>query len=621
MDGSNAFSTREPRSMSESSKQKAVDNFPSPRSSLLRGLTRGRNVPGGSLVAHVVVVGFHAKLGGVVEFAYPKLRGTVDLRSPNLFDSEDLTDEPQGSTPKNASWEDYPTTQSSTQRAEWGHLPQEWSLLPHLALPDGVHDQPGDVVFFRLPPDVHAVACFRQASASSSVVHHAARLHDDPTTASRGSIQKSVVVLCKRPIYGVLVDRLEAAVDSYFNQGDFRRTDLLAALYHSLNSSLSRPSIMNSSLLFHGLRPRFLVSRLGQGVLQIIKLILLERRVIVYGQPVRDASNAVITLTSLFPGALDTLSPGHEALEPHDEIERYGLPLKLFGDEDRVSLQPYATLPFLSKLLEKRQGCLIGTSFNVGILLKNSLRLNKSSTSLAVDALVDFNSGEINFGGEDRIAQIVSLSTEETRFMAALMNASSSRVGNAIAYTSSDDYIREKLSDYIKGFLRSLLSVHSIRPTLRSASFSTGRNEQLINPIFSDETEIRRIDLSSMSSYQLNFVRSWLSSTLNSRVWIQRVSPSVAMMICPSSHMVAIQSTKEGTKWDPSRLETIISRAASAGIEGIQNLLHRVETEVGRIEEALSEARIARSSQLCPTVDIVDGDASCDGRDIPHRAT
>lgn len=409
-----------------------------------------RGVPDSSIVAHVVVVGFHAQLGNRIEFAYPRLRGDPVLRSPKVSDSVDISSSdcttptlsqqraaaaavrPRNDTPAKHLTLSLSSTSSSTstsstasqamspsgtspassattngasvpplpapsappppssssssssvaiqqQQQSWGILPDEWAFLPFMALPDGVHDHAQDVVFFTLPSDVHCVSCFRQIQSHSAKTHSASATRGtsyELGVAARGSVQKSVVLLCRRPLFGALADRLIPCVRAYFDQADFANTTVLSSLFHSLNVSLTtRPSLASSpDTLFHGLDLQTLVRKLGPQLIAVLKLVLLERRVVVYSQPVRHASNAVVALASIFHGALDCVAPSLPSLDTRPADMATGFPLNLFGGDDRVILQPYAPLPLLSQLIPNtsRLGCLIGTSHNVGLLLSTT---------------------------------------------------------------------------------------------------------------------------------------------------------------------------------------------------------------------------------------------------------
>jgi Transport protein Avl9 len=229
-----------------------------------------------------------------------------------------------------------------------------------------------------LPPDVHCVSCFRQVDAIDAVTHSASSSvrKEDSSVAARGSVQKSVVLLCRRPLFGFLADRLVQAVREYFDQGDFARTEALASLFHSLNVSLAHPTLALKSTLFQGISLRSLLQALGPQTLAVLKLILLEKRVVLYSHPVYTASSAVVALASLFPGALDTLAPAMPAIDISPDDVAYAMPLALFGPRDRVIFQPYAPLPVVSDLLSTcslpNSGCLIGTSHNIGVLLAST---------------------------------------------------------------------------------------------------------------------------------------------------------------------------------------------------------------------------------------------------------
>ncbi|CAN8074765.1 unnamed protein product [Agarophyton chilense] len=353
-----------------------------------------------SIVAHVVVVGFHAQLGHRIEFAYPRLRGTPILRSPKISDTSDISADVSPTISRRISTELLKESGLQENSGTWGTLPAEWAFMPLMALPDGVHEHHHDLVYFTLPPDVHCVSCFRQVDAVDAKTHSASAGHlYEQGVAARGSVQKSVVLLCRKPLFGVLSDRLVPAVRAYFDQGDFARTDVLSSLYHSLNVSLSRPSLNSADTLFHGLDLRAIIRRLGPQMLAVIKLVLLERRVVIYSQPVHHASNAVIALASVLPGALDSISP---TMPPLEAADRYGagFPLTLFSSQGRVVLQPHAPLPLISKLIPNNMSnaCLLGTSHNVGLLLssaaasaaRKALSARKSAAT-PVDRLRKFN--------------------------------------------------------------------------------------------------------------------------------------------------------------------------------------------------------------------------------------
>nr|XP_010339593.1 late secretory pathway protein AVL9 homolog isoform X3 [Saimiri boliviensis boliviensis] len=215
-------------------------------------------------VLHIVVVGFHHKKGCQVEFSYPPL-------IPG--DGHD----------------------SHT-------LPEEWKYLPFLALPDGAHNYQEDTVFFHLPPrngngaTVYGISCYRQIEAKALKVRQA--------DITRETVQKSVCVLSKLPLYGLLQAKLQLITHAYFEEKDFSQISILKELYEHMNSSLGGASLEGSQV-YLGLSPRDLVLHFRHKVLILFKLILLEKKVLFYISPVNKLVGALMTVLSLFPGMIE----------------------------------------------------------------------------------------------------------------------------------------------------------------------------------------------------------------------------------------------------------------------------------------------------------------------------
>ncbi|XP_057680165.1 late secretory pathway protein AVL9 homolog [Corythoichthys intestinalis] len=224
---------------------------------------RDKNVPRGP-VLHIVVVGFHHKKGCQVEFSYPPLM-------------------PQEGHDSNM-------------------LPEEWKYLPFLALPDGAHNFQEDTVYFHLPPlggdnkCVYGVSCYRQIEAKSLKVRQA--------DVTRETVQKSVCVLSRVPLFGLLQAKLQLITHAYFEEKDFSQISILKELYEHMNGSLGG-SALDGSQVFLGLSPRDLILHFRHKVLILFKLILLEKKVLFYISPVSRLVGTLMTVLSLFPGMLE----------------------------------------------------------------------------------------------------------------------------------------------------------------------------------------------------------------------------------------------------------------------------------------------------------------------------
>ncbi|XP_021567454.1 late secretory pathway protein AVL9 homolog isoform X3 [Carlito syrichta] len=215
-------------------------------------------------VLHIVVVGFHHKKGCQVEFSYPPLIPGEGHDSHTL--------------------------------------PEEWKYLPFLALPDGAHNYQEDTVFFHLPPrngngaTVYGISCYRQIEAKALKVRQA--------DVTRETVQKSVCVLSKLPLYGLLQAKLQLITHAYFEEKDFSQISILKELYEHMNSSLGGTSLEGSQV-YLGLSPRDLVLHFRHKVLILFKLILLEKKVLFYISPVNKLVGALMTVLSLFPGMIE----------------------------------------------------------------------------------------------------------------------------------------------------------------------------------------------------------------------------------------------------------------------------------------------------------------------------
>uniref|UniRef100_A0A7S2ZDL5 AVL9/DENND6 domain-containing protein n=1 Tax=Rhodosorus marinus TaxID=101924 RepID=A0A7S2ZDL5_9RHOD len=553
----------------------------------------------GHLVGHVVVVGFHAQLGSQIEFSYPSLRGSPELRTPGLSDSQDVAGDPVGRR----------ATYASQPRGDWGQLPEEWSFLPHLALPDGAHESEDDTVYFCLPRNIHCVACFRQTNAREAMTIDAGGgSEEDERIASRGSVQKSVVLMCKRPIYGILGERLGGVVRAYFDQGDFARTDVLAELFHSVNKSLSKPYWNNFSVLVHGLDLRTLVVTLKGDLLRVLKLILLEKRVVLVSQPVRAACNAVACLASVFPAAFDRMSPNEEALDSNIEDQAIGLPLEILSERDNIIFQPYAHLPLINNLLlESSKGCVLGTSRNCGVFLKTGMSSNAHANLPTCDAIVDVQTGQTTIPEE--VGRLCALTREESLFMEDLAYAAGGAgQGNespgTIEYVSSDDNLRERLRDYLRRLLRSTACINGVLQN----SGPTGTDSGSTTTTATKLTPGSNVDWSPVEAYNTRFVKMWALTTMNGCQWASKCEPVLKKAQPPPSPAVLRSSrqfknnfglTSVWSWWTEEPRNTAsgtsqsaverMSAASARAVEGVSDLIHKLESELKSIETVIRE--------------------------------
>ena len=240
---------------------------------------------------HVMVVEFHHKKGCQIEYAYPPFDGEC-CEAASL--KSELTDQSLSNGAPGAS--------TSRLRNSFSiDMPEDWRrLLPSLALPDGAHHWSNDAVFFTLPSrdvttssstTVFGISCCRQIDAKELT-----RGTDEIT---RNTVQKSICVLSTIPAYGLVEAHMKPVTQAYFEQKDFEQKEILKELFQQLVTSLTlqlpnSPStpprsalayMQEDSQLFIGLSARDFVLRFRHNFLLLVKLVLLEKRVLFYGPP------------------------------------------------------------------------------------------------------------------------------------------------------------------------------------------------------------------------------------------------------------------------------------------------------------------------------------------------
>ena len=98
-------------------------------------------------------------------------------------------------------------------------------------MPDGSHSLEEDYSFF-VTPDAKGrlyfgVSCYRQIKSSELEVLD--------ESVSRSYVQKSVVLLSRVPVFGMLLAKLQPSTHAYFNQLNFSDTEILVQFYNNVN--------------------------------------------------------------------------------------------------------------------------------------------------------------------------------------------------------------------------------------------------------------------------------------------------------------------------------------------------------------------------------------------------
>lgn len=166
--------------------------------------------------------------------------------------------------------------------------------LTFYALPDNAHSFENDYAFFILNIKgviFHCITCFRQIDSTLL-----------KSIEKRSFVQKAVCIVSQYPLYGIFLNKLDSTTFAYFNQKKFEDISILKELYDSM--IYGNNSLIEYTNLFLGFPLQKLVLAFKEKLFYLIKLLMLEKRIVVYSKQASAVSTFVLAVCSLFPGLL-----------------------------------------------------------------------------------------------------------------------------------------------------------------------------------------------------------------------------------------------------------------------------------------------------------------------------
>ncbi|KAI6123379.1 transport protein Avl9-domain-containing protein [Pisolithus croceorrhizus] len=327
-------------------------------------------------------------------------------------------------------------------------------MLPFLALPDGAHLSLEDYSYFHLVPStpnpstIFGISCNRQIATSVLLVKD--------VDVTRSIVQKAVVVLASKPVFGPIRDRLGVVTKALFQQRDFSDTKILVEFGNSLEMSL-RTQLTESGLY---IGRRALVHVFRQKTLVILKALILQKKIMFFGHPVERLCTYQYSLISLIPSLLQTLddcgSPPLAARAPtlsrpnslktsdrKSMLTYMGLPLDLFGKD--AFFQPYLPLQQLD-LLKDSRSWLCGSTNTIVTQQKE------------IDLLINTETATLEFRNPS-LERLVALTPADRKWMDEIVRDvndawdDAEPVKPALCFKGSDDYLRAKFEEYVSAAL------------------------------------------------------------------------------------------------------------------------------------------------------------------------
>lgn len=366
---------------------------------------RGENIS--SAVLHVLVVGFHHQKGSTVEYIYPRISVSSCSSESSL-------------------------TQS---------LPSSWRVLPHIALPDGCHNYEAGHVTFTLPDHtvakkyVHGISCFRQIDSRD--------LPSPSLDVTRSTVQKAVCLLCKWPVYTFLQNKLQVVTHAYFNSHDFEDTAILRLAFEDFNQTLTRPLALQVCLEV-GVSMATLFLPLRHRLLQVMKALLLQKRVMVFSSSPSAVSSCVTAIASLFPLTFETLI--------ETDCNDDGFPLAVFTSS--ASIQPYLSLQQLDSLNDRDNEPLL-----VGVVNPLYEKQHEKMT----DVFLWLDSGQVEIL-HDKLRTSLILTAADLRFCHQLVQGLGEGMEekDIASWVGSNEWVRTQFKMYLRSLLATSLGGDSV---------------------------------------------------------------------------------------------------------------------------------------------------------------
>ncbi|KAG1748597.1 transport protein Avl9-domain-containing protein [Suillus lakei] len=330
-------------------------------------------------------------------------------------------------------------------------------ILPFLALPDGAHLSLEDYSYFHLVPNapipttIFGISCNRQIPTSVLLVKD--------VDVTRSIVQKAVVVLASKPVFGPIRDRLGVVTRALFEQRDFSDTSILVEFGASLEISL-RTQLTESGLYIGG---REFVHTFRHRTLILLKALMCQKKIMFFGHPVERLCTYQYSLISLIPGLLQTLedsgSPPLAARAPtlscpqslrtsdrKSMMAYMGLPLDIFGKD--AFFQPYLPLQQLD-LLKDSQGWLCGSTNTIVTQQKE------------VELLINTETATLEFRNP-KLERLMGLTAADRKWMDEIVRDVNDAWDDAdptmpaMHFKGSDDYLRAKFEEYVSATLASV---------------------------------------------------------------------------------------------------------------------------------------------------------------------
>ena len=464
-------------------------------------------------ILYIGVVSFNQKKGSIIEFTYPDRKQLLEEneQSKSFFESLVINDDKK----------------LDTIEKVFDNINNQ---LTYLCMPDGAHSLTSDSQFFiiqNFSRILFGISCYRQLQVTQA-------MKEDEQENTRECVQKAMCIVSLAPLFGQMASKLSITMLAYFNQDSLKNKEIIEDLYSNYCNNYMAKVKVNEILESFSLKRLIYFTR--DKIFSLIKLIMLEKKILVYSHISNNICSFMFSFLSLFPGgAFFSLDDKGNPKKYYDCYSPYGLPLKFLNKNSVI--YSILTLYDIEKIEEKHIcSYFIGTT--------NPLLMNYNK--IEFDCIINLDDDKITFNKKIN-SNILHLGKKETRIMNRLYKECKSLFKDSNAdymddnwmldkeehkkvnknykkktskklerksiylqnpneslsmFEGSDDYFRKIFTKYIKHFLSDIqLSQHI-----------TSSNN------FNNETKLSKIK-DVLDDYNCNFIYNWITTTKNFLFW------------------------------------------------------------------------------------------------------
>ena len=503
-------------------------------------------------ILYIAVISFNQKKGAIVEFTYPDIEALKNDKESNeyissLIDKENKSFDSVDKVIENINYQ-----------------------LTYLCMPDGAHILKNDSQFFliqNLPKLLYGISCYRQLEITPA-------MKEDEQENTRDCVQKAMCIISKVPLFGQMASKLSVTMLAYFNQESLKDKKIIGELYG--NYKISPKNTINVNEIMASFSLKKLLSLTNEKIFSIIKLIMLEKKILVYSHISNNVCSFIFSFLSLFPcNAFFNLDYNSMGSKFYQQCYKpYGLPLKFLnknsvlyslmtlydiGDLEKDNIKSYfigTTNPIFMNYKKIEFDCIINIDENKIIFSKvlgsSILRLGRKERDLMklINKHFDINikginndnliSGELVFEESENQNHRIKQKQEQndghkiSPKKNSLYNQKQKlEEGNEIKeeemnfeeFKGTDDYIRNLFKKYITDFLADIALVKYLVFAEDNDSNENQINRDNIS-IHSSDKKIH--DLKQvLSGYNYSFILLWITTTKNFRFWNYEHDPEL----------------------------------------------------------------------------------------------